>query len=144
MFEQKRIRGNCADVPLHSLKQKSYESEYISEAFSIRSEMAGSVSSSIRWVLTHRICGCTQWGSTCCNSWEGIWKGRKKTGSWASSVCFLLAYSEVLRWFCLPLFVSTPQSCAPSVPWVTPQKCVLLQSVLLSFNFITVVLLMTD
>lgn len=48
MFEQKRIRGNCADVPLHSLKQKSYESEYISEAFSIRSEMAGSVSSSIR------------------------------------------------------------------------------------------------
>lgn len=40
MFEQERIRRNCADVSLHSLKQQTCKNECITEAFSSRRETA--------------------------------------------------------------------------------------------------------
>lgn len=40
MFEDERIRRNCADVSLHSLKQKNCKNECIAEAFSSRRETA--------------------------------------------------------------------------------------------------------
>lgn len=40
MFEQERIRRNCADASLHSLKQKNCKNECVTEAVSSRRETA--------------------------------------------------------------------------------------------------------